>query len=368
MARLGLGDSWNCAFANDICEKKATAYRGFFGHSPELLVRDVGLITSNDLPGVPALVWASFPCQDLSLAGSGAGLAGKRSGTFMPFWKLVQDLLAEGRGPKMIVLENVTGALTSHGGRDFETLVQSLAGAGYNVGALVLDAAWFLPQSRPRLFIVGVQSAVSIPSHLRQSEPSEPWHTRSLRNAYTRLSQPLQNQWVWWCLPMRRSKGPALSSLMEDEPTGTKWHTTEQTQRIVDLMSPLHRRKLERAMKLGKRVIGTVYKRTRPDENGVKAQRAEIRFDEVSGCLRTPGGGSSRQIIMVVEGKRVRSRLLSPREAARLMGVPDEYPLPHKYNDAYHVFGDGLAVPVVAWLNENLLLPLARAEQAKIAA
>jgi DNA (cytosine-5)-methyltransferase 1 len=127
-------------------------------------------------------------------------------------------------------------------------------------------------------------------------------------------------------------------------------------------MSPLHRRKLERAVKLGKRVIGTVYKRTRPDENGVTLQRAEIRFDEVSGCLRTPRGGSSRQIIMVVEGKRVRSRLLSPREAARLMGVPDAYPLPGKYNDAYHVFGDGLAVPAVAWLNEHLLLPLAHAK------
>jgi DNA (cytosine-5)-methyltransferase 1 len=58
-----------------------------------------------------------------------------------------------------------------------------------------------------------------------------------------------------------------------------------------------------------------------------KTQRAEVRFDDISGCLRTPAGGSSRQTVLIVEGKQVRSRLLSPREAARLMGVPDDYPL-----------------------------------------
>jgi len=84
-----------------------------------------------------------------------------------------------------------------------------------------------------------------------------------------------------------------------------------------------------------------------------------VRFDQVSGCLRTPVGGSSRQVIVLVEGKRIRSRLLSPREAARLMGVPEDYPLPPNYNDAYHLFGDGLAVPVVSWLEQHLLRPMA---------
>jgi DNA (cytosine-5)-methyltransferase 1 len=233
MARLGLGDSWTCAFANDICEKKAAAYRGFFGESPELLVRDVGFITSDDLPGIPALVWASFPCQDLSLAGSGAGLAGKQSGTFTSFWRLAQNLLAEGRGPKIIVLENVTGALSSHGGRDFETIVQHVTEAGYSVGSLVIDATWFLPQSRPRLFIICIQSAVSIPNHLCQIEPSELWHPRSLRKAYARLPQLLQEKWIWWRLPIPSNKARNLSSLIEDEPTGVKWHTTDETQRIL---------------------------------------------------------------------------------------------------------------------------------------
>jgi len=74
--------------------------------------------------------------------------------------------------------------------------------------------------------------------------------------------------------------------------------------------------------------------------------------------LRTPVGGSSRQTVIDVDKRGVRTRLLSTREAARLMGVPDSYPLPVSYNDAYHLFGDGVAVPVVAWLENHLLQPL----------
>jgi len=111
--------------------------------------------------------------------------------------------------------------------------------------------------------------------------------------------------------------------------------------------------------------VGAVYKRTRADENGERRQRAEVRFDDIAGCLRTPVGGSSRQTILAVDGENVKSRLLSPREAARLMGLPDSYLLPRNYNDAYHLAGDGLAVPVVRFLAANLLEPLLAATAAK---
>ena len=61
---------------------------------------------------------------------------------------------------------------------------------------------------------------------------------------------------------------------------------------------------------------------------------------------------------MVVEGKRIRSRLLSAREAARLMGLPDSYRLPANYNDAYHLAGDGVATPVVRFLAQSILEPI----------
>ena len=173
---------------------------------------------------------------------------------------------------------------------------------------------------------------------------------------------------MWWNLPVPSEPVPALSTLIEEEPSGVEWHTKAQTEHIIGLMSPLHLKKLQKARLLGKQVVGTVYRRTRPNEDGVNKQCAEIRFDQVSGCLRTPVGGSSRQTIVVVEGRRIRSRLLSPREAARLMGVPDDYPLPGKYNDAYHLFGDGLAVPVVRWLSTHLLSPIASVSRVMIAA
>jgi DNA (cytosine-5)-methyltransferase 1 len=76
--------------------------------------------------------------------------------------------------------------------------------------------------------------------------------------------------------------------------------------------------------------------------------------------LRTAGGGSSKQIVIEVNGDRVRSRLLSPREAARLQGLPDDYWLPQSYNEAYDLVGDGLCVPVVRHLGETLLTAIAQ--------
>jgi DNA (cytosine-5)-methyltransferase 1 len=128
-------------------------------------------------------------------------------------------------------------------------------------------------------------------------------------------------------------------------------------------MSPVNLRKVADAMKSGRKMVGAIYRRTRPDENGIKRQRAEIRFDDVAGCLRTPAGGSSRQMILVVEGSNVRSRLLSPREAARLMGLNDEYALPKRYNEAYHVCGDGVCVPVVRHIAEHILEPFLNANK-----
>jgi DNA (cytosine-5)-methyltransferase 1 len=367
MARLGLGADWQCVFSNEWSEKKASAYRARFGDG-ELQVCDVADLTPDDLPGTPTLVWGSFPCQDLSLAGNGAGLEGDRSGAFKPFWELMRGMVRLGRHPQLIVLENVVGTLTSHNGRDFGLIVGALAREGYRVGALVMDAVRFLPQSRPRLFIVGVQADTIVPARLTLPQSSEQWHTRSLRLAFKNLPEELQDAWVWWHLPAPSQPVPSLSALIDEEPTGVEWHSKAQTEHIIRLMSPLHLQKLKKAQLLGKRVVGTVYRRTRPNENGINAQRAEIRFDQVSGCLRTPVGGSSRQTIVVVEGRRIRSRLLSPREAARLMGVPGDYPLPGKYNEAYHLFGDGLAVPVVRWLSTHLLTPIATASRVMIAA
>ncbi|GBQ50727.1 hypothetical protein AA15973_2194 [Komagataeibacter sucrofermentans DSM 15973] len=124
------------------------------------------------------------------------------------------------------------------------------------------------------------------------------------------------------------------------------------------MMSATNLAKVNAAKRAGRRMVGAIYRRTRLDENGAKVQRAEVRFDDIAGCLRTPAGGSSRQTIIVVDGRKVRSRLISTRETARLMGLEDHYKLPKNYNEAYHLTGDGVAVPVVRHLAQHILEPL----------
>jgi DNA (cytosine-5)-methyltransferase 1 len=190
-----------------------------------------------------------------------------------------------------------------------------------------------------------------------------PWHTHGLMQAFGCLSDQAKARWIWWRLPQPTVHRQNFRAIIEDEPRGVEWHTEAETKKMLAMMSTVNAAKVQKAQQCGGRIFGTIYKRTRKNDAGEKAQCAEVRFDNVAGCLRTPTGGSSRQSILVIEGQKISSRLLSPREAARLMGLPDNYVLPQKYNEAYHLVGDGVAVPVVRFLAQNILeLVLAAAE------
>jgi DNA (cytosine-5)-methyltransferase 1 len=356
MARAGLGEGWKCLFANDFDYKKGETYRRNWGDK-ELRTVDVGKLKASDLPGSADLAWASFPCQDLSLAGGGAGLKGDRSGTFWPFWKLMKTLLIEDHSPRIIVLENVCGTLTSHDGRDFTTICTAVQQAGYTFGAFVVDASLFVPQSRPRLFIVCVRADLGIPGECVSEAPLSAWHSRVV-GPYLALSKKIKDKWVWWKLPLPPRRQTGLSDLIEENPRDVAIYSPEQTRDLISKMSDVNRAKLTKAVRLNRPVIGGLYRRTRIDADGMKVQRAEIRFDDLSGCLRTPAGGSSRQTILIVSGDSIRARLISTRETARLMGLPDSYILPENYNEAYHLTGDGVVVPVVRHIAANLFEPI----------
>jgi DNA (cytosine-5)-methyltransferase 1 len=362
MARAGLGKEWSCLFSNDFDFKKARIYEKNWGKGI-LKAADVTSLVLGDLPDKANMVWASFPCQDLSLAGAGAGLKGERSGTFWPFWNLMKALIKEDRAPSIIALENVCGTITSHGGKDFTTICSAFQQEGYKFGAVVIDAALFVPQSRPRLFVIGVKEGCELPVAL-SGEPSERWHTRALRAAYERLPAKMKNNWVWWNFPEPAKRKNRFVDIIEDNPTSVEWRTAAETRELLAMMSDINLKKVEIAKRMGRRMVGTVYKRTRHDEDGDKVQRAEVRFDDVAGCLRTPAGGSSRQVIVVVDGRSVKSRLISTRETARLMGLPDDYDLPGNYNEAYHLTGDGVVVPVVRHLAAHVFEPVLAAQSA----
>ena len=172
MARAGLGESWRCVFANDFDAMKVAAYVRNYGDA-DIKLEDVAKLRLNDLPMAPSdLAWASFPCQDLSLAGEFKGLGPERdealtrSGSFWPFWKLVRGLAEAGRSPRTIVLENVYGCLKSRGGKDFAAIGSALSSSDYRFGAIVINASRFVPQSRPRVFFIAIE---------RNEEPPPNW-------------------------------------------------------------------------------------------------------------------------------------------------------------------------------------------------
>jgi DNA (cytosine-5)-methyltransferase 1 len=347
MARLGLGEAWTCAFANDFDPVKAKTYRDNFPDADtHFHAGDVWKIAPADLPGQADLAWASSPCQDFSLAGARAGLQGGRSSAFFGFWKLMRALNAEGRGPDTVVVENVVGLLTSHGGADFAALCRALADQGYRFGALEIDAARFTPQSRPRVFVVATRRPVG------GLTGDSPFHSRAVREAHARLPADLQDLWTWWGLAAPPARNADLAAVLEPDDQ-VAWRTDAATAALLDLMAPAHRAAVEARVQSGERAVGAVFRRMRDGQ-----QRAEVRFDGLAGCLRTPRGGSSRQTLLVVDRGQVRSRLLSPREGARLMGLADSYRLPRSATAGLHVIGDGVAAPVVRWLSERLLSPL----------
>lgn len=367
MARAGLTEAgWKCLFANDFDAKKVKVYQDNWG-AGEITLGDVRQVEVDKLPNQATLVWASFPCQDLSLAGGGAGLEGDRSGTFWPFWKKVQRLAELGRKPNFVVLENVCGTLTSHGGRDFAAICKALGQAGYRYGAVVVDAAHFVPQSRPRIFIIGVADEARIVGDTIASTPQEPWHTKGLVRAWNGLGPNLQSRWLWWSMPLPSEPRVSLESVIDFEGASLAWHTPAETQRFIEMMAPRHRKKVDQALRARARIAGTLYRRTRPSDTG-GVQRAEVRFDGVAGCLRTPAGGSSRQTVVVVESGKVRSRLISAREAATLMGLKSTYKLPDRYNEAYHLLGDGVAVPAVEHIARQILNPNLNQQEERLVA
>jgi DNA (cytosine-5)-methyltransferase 1 len=118
---------------------------------------------------------------------------------------------------------------------------------------------------------------------------------------------------------------------------------------MLSQMSPKHSAQA-RAMIRGRTIqYGTVFRRVR---HGISM--AELRTDGIAGCLRTPRGGSGRQILFVAGNGRFDVRLLTPRECARLMGA-DKFVIKTSLNQALFGFGDAVCVPVIEWIANNYL-------------
>jgi len=352
--RLGLEkEGWKVKFANDIDPSKYVMYLRHFGEKDgaRFTVGDIHKLSADAVPSV-TLATASFPCNDLSLAGMRDGLGGKQSSAFWGFIRILEEMGR--RKPPIVLLENVAGFLSSHGGKDFQAAMLALNKLGYAVDALMIDAERFVPQSRVRLFVIGTRDKKELSSAASDESLFYGSDVRPAALAEYIFRHPEIN----WCmremsnLPERTI---GLTSILEDLPEASDfWWSEDRVKYLISQMSSKHAKQLNALMKEHNWSYGTVFRRIRNARS-----MAELRTDGIAGCLRTPRGGSGRQILIKAGYKKCQVRLLTPRECARLMGA-DDYLVDVPLNQALFGFGDAVCVPVIQWIAQNYLEPLIR--------
>jgi DNA (cytosine-5)-methyltransferase 1 len=378
LTHLGLSShGWRCLYANDIEPKKRRMYETCFGSADHYHVEDVWK-TERILARIPVrpvdLATASFPCVDLSLAGNLKGLSGEDSGAFYGFIKVLKKLRQQGRAPRAVLIENVIGFLSSHDGKFFRVALQQLADLGYFVDAFVVDAKHFTPQSRPRVFIIGFEKSLmpakryqyylfdgkSLATFRKNPEPLEST-MRPSRLLEKLGTTKLKTGWIPLCLPQLPRENRNLDLCVDTDDSQDWW----KEWRVKKHLAEMHHTHLKRiaALKKGNNLsVGTIYRRVREGKS-----RSEIRTDGLAGCLRTPRGGSSKQIVFTAGRGKIRMRWMTPREYARLQGCPD-YPIEVDRNAALWGFGDAVCVPVISWIAENVLSQLFPARELQQAA
>jgi DNA (cytosine-5)-methyltransferase 1 len=353
LVHMGLRQSgWRCVYANDISSKKKEMYlyqmpeASSYFHLEDIWKTDM-IVERIKEPAL--LATASFPCIDLSLAGHMKGLKGDHSSTFYGFLQVMQRLKDQGRMPSLLMLENVTGLITGHEGKDFKEVCLAAANLGFLLDAFVIDAKHFVPQSRPRLFIIGVLESI-LPSGIPKSPEAEWWSRIQNRSGLSssRLLKAIQKislptSWIAFDLPILPPQRRDISSVidLDDE---QDWWKDEAVSKHLDLMSTLHRQQVERIKNSGQLKVGTIFRRIREGKT-----RAEVRFDGLAGCLRTANGGSAKQIVIVVNRGGVKMRWMSAIEYARLQGAAN-YKFCVQRNQALTGFGDAVCVPVIDWI------------------
>lgn len=346
LVRLALeNQGWKVVFANDIDADKLEMYEAKFGRD-DFHLGDIHDIDPDQVPTVD-LFTASFPCNDLSIAGRWEGLNGKESSAF---WGLIRILRDMGeRRPPLVMLENVVGFLMSHGGRDLEQALLALNELGYAVDAFILNAVHWVPQSRARLFVVAKRDDGDERAALAMESEVRPAALFEFINTHQNIHWDIQK------LPRLPRSRKRLSDIIEDLPDNDPhWWNQERVDYFMKQFSRKHNI-AAKFMLAGKQPsYATAFRRVR---NG--KSMAELRTDDIAGCLRTPRGGSGRQILFKAGGRKAQVRLLTARECARLQGVSDSYPINVPLNQALFGFGDAVCVPAVRWIAARYLTPIA---------
>lgn len=366
LVREGLKSySWQCEWANDISSDKQQTYNANYG-SEHFSLGDIWDIVNNttDLPNDVFLYTASFPCTDLSVAGNRAGLSGKQSGTLNALFDILKAKKQSNNLPTIVLLENVKGFLTSNKGNDVKHTVRELSNLGYFIDIIELDAIDFTAQSRPRVFCIAVLESISKTTMKIKQKNNllDSWWSYfdehpSLRSKKIRsiILESDDLNWGLFDISPPVSSAHRLKHIIENDiPLDSNlWWNIDRQNHLYSQMSESHKLKLQNMLQSDEYQFGTVYRRMRKGKS-----MAELRTDGFAGCLRTPRGGSSKQIVIQAGKGDWKVRLLTPREYARLQGVSDSFILPDNDNKGYFAMGDAVCVPVIEFIAQNILEPV----------
>ena len=314
-------------------------------------------------PVRPDLICGGFPCQDVSVAGRRAGLAGSRSG----LWFVFRRIIAKQR-PRWLLIENVPGLLSSNGGRDMGTILRSLGQLGYGWAYRVLDAQWFgVPQRRRRVFIVGCLGDGRRAAEVLFESDCLPWNPPPRRESRTRVAGTIAAGAHPGGFNGRDIEHHGRSAGNDSYPHNLVTHT---------LRSEGHDASEDGMGRGAPLVVG---------QNGSDVQCSEqmgtlkssihkqttgpvLYFDRAQ--VTSPQNRANPQVggpchTLHVEAPMLASpsavRRLTPRERERLQGFPDDYTRWDEHGNEisdsarYRMIGNAVAIPVVEWIGRRIM-------------
>ena len=331
--RAGMRCAWQCeidAAARAVLTKQ-------FG---EPIIEDVRNVRRDNVAAVD-LVCGGFPCQDLSIAGKRAGLAGERSGLWFEFRRVVEELK-----PKWVVVENVPGLLSSNGGADFAVILRGLVKCGYGVAWRVFDAQYFgVAQRRRRVFIVGSLGDGSAAQVLFESEGmfgDSPTRQESGQDVTPSTASGINNSGLRGRQP--GSEASVVSASLNNH------HGRIDSESETFVFEP-------RVARNGRGAPAPIAPPLKA-ENGQTGKgdgAPVVAYNwQSGGRVQHSFGLPNLQSNQV---PAVGIRRLTPMECERLQGFPDGWTAVNGQSDStrYRQLGNAVAVPVIEWIGRRLI-------------
>lgn len=296
--RLGLQSvGGKCVFSSECDKWCRKTYAENFGEKP---YGDIRQLDEDEIPDHNVLA-AGFPCQPFSIAGVSKkqslgrehGFSDQTHGTL--FFDVVRIL--DAKEPEMFLLENVKNLKSHDGGKTFEVIKGALKELGYSVFHRVIDARYWVPQHRERIFLVGMHET-AFAEDMRFEFPEVP------------------------------DNEPKLGSIVDDD-VDEKYTLSDKLWSFLQDYAEKHRKR------------GNGFGYGLCDKNSVARTLSARYYKDGSEILLDQGPGKN-------------PRRLTPRECARLMGFPDDFAIPVSDTQAYKQFGNSVAVPVVKAIAKNI--------------